>query len=553
MSRIANQLALVFLFLALGVFLFGVGFVSIGPAKVDLSPLGLYLIPFWYFSKKASDGHFNNSSFLTYQRWIEKLLRPRALAVVAVIAVLYFFTLHVFKHWSFKTDGFDMAFVNHALFNVQTPKWLYCSVCQNNTYLAEHLSWTLLIPGLFFSWISSNELVFLLQALCVVMGCVIMIKTFIPKDRSALWAIVLLMFLSQMTLHRSLVWDFREDVLGFLFVGLMLVGLVRKNFVFFYLMFGLTLLTKEHTPLILMFLPGLLWFDPSLKLTHSQKIWHSLVILVVSSVYFILGMKWLIPMVSGSHTRSHPISLRYGEYGNSPIEILSNLLTTPRLWGKFFSTFLLSKDSLLYPILLLGPLGFWARKQWPWLLPILPGLGMNLLGNSTQKSLSFHYDLVFLPFLFAAFLKSVETEPTPTIDASSSLWSRKLLWVLIFGGSWPFASIKVPTPNDWNNVYFLKELPPFVSTAASMHTLAHLTHVRKIHELNITVSGETFLTNNQHPYGKGQLIPLDAQQLVLDRRVPEEESIYQSLLQKSNFAVIQRSPDERFVVMKETH
>lgn len=540
MSKVFDKLALFFLFLACLVFIFGIGFIQFGSAKIDFGPVGIYIAFFWIFSKFASQGQFNNSSYLLYLKYFNSLFSPQNFFAFFIATTIYFFILHLFRHWSFNTSGYDMAFVHQALFNLFSPKLLYCNVCQGHSYLGEHLAFTLILPGLITSFIKSNELIFLIQSLLITTSCWILIKNLLPENKK-IWTIGFIFIFCHMSLHNSLIWDFREDHLTFLFVSLMIIGLYKSNFILVYINLCLALLTKEHMGLLFFFTPMVFWFSDEIKLSKKQKILHSISICALSTTYFIVAFKYLIPHFTVMRADTHPITFRYHEFGSSPFEILINLLTTPSLWVNFIQKFLLSKETAMYPLLLLGPLSYWGRKHWPWMFPVFVGVFINMFGNIQQKSLGYHYDLAFLPFLFAAFLLAAKNSEFPN-------WSKRFIVLLLFSGSWPFSSISIPSLNNIKDVIYFKNFEQNISAAASMKTLAHLTPLLQPLELFSEGAIDSFIHLNSIPYGKGQNIPLSAQKIVLDNEDENEKKIA-AYLQTQDFKVLDQSPSQRFLVL----
>lgn len=146
---------------------------------------------------------------------------------------------------------------------------------------------------------------------------------------------------------------------------------------------------------------------------------------IAGIVWFAATVGYLVPMLRKGEAGG---VVFYASLGNSPSEILSNILTNPSL---ILSKFFLSETIFYYLLLLLPVIIGLHWQQIMTILPALPMLLLNILSDySAQRDLIHHYSLPIFPFIIVWLLRSLQQY----IKQKKRLWlSPKLLiiWTLI--------------------------------------------------------------------------------------------------------------------------
>jgi uncharacterized membrane protein len=456
---------------------------------------------------------------------------------------LSLFVAHLFKHWSFHTHGWDMSFLHQPLFYPFKPHLLHNDLSINNTFLGEHLSFTFFPLGLFLQYWQNDYVIFVLHTLCLFGGVWALVR-FGPTKKSTLpfWVFLLFLFTSK-TFRAAFIFDFREDSLAFLGLCGLFLSVYFENLFGYFLCLLWTVLSKENYSLICLFLVFPLFFDQKIK---KKWAFVFLTLLVCLSWAFI-SFKVLIPHFTAGIEKAHPIASRFGDFGANPREILFNLLTKPANWWILLNRYLLTWSRVKYLLYLIIPYIFYSRKHWVWMIPALPGIAMNLFSSSaTQVMMSFHYDLMILPFLIYPFLLGIAEEK------KSKNVLLALCLALSFSGKWPlhFVIKYWPGLDDIANTQYLENLPQKNITAANLTVLAHLNRLENFRILKTEKADwESFLQSNLEPDPRSKLKAFEASHFVLDLSLANEKKIYEVLLNQS-WKVESSSPDGRFQYLK---
>ena len=489
-------------------------------------------------------------------------LPPRRV-VSAVLGVFFLlFLAHSLKHLSLKTHSYDLTFLHQPLLHASHPihatQAMKCDLCLNGTFFGEHLSFTLYLLKpitLFFSHFSFADFgVFFLQALIIALGLLALLPTGALRKNRELWFLAALVFLSSRSLRNSVVWDFREDSLIFLFLCMFLGALSLGRVWLSLACAALACLTKENVAFILPFCALPLLLDSSLLLNRRQRVFLASTLLIFTGVYAAFSFSFLIPHYNGHTQASNIIAVRFPGLGNTPKEIVVHLLTHPSAWWMLIRTKFLHAITLKYLVLLFGPMALLLWVAPLWVIPALPGLAMNLLSAAeTQRSLQFHYDLMILPFLFFATLQGFKRQAA-RIEVTGlqnprarARWTWTLLVALAFSGRWPGRAITEnwPSLSTIRDSAFLSHLESSRPTAATAKTLAQLSHLDELRELRYPLEFNSNDRTALEGHGANQ-----ARAWVLDLYSPEEAEIMQILMKSAppQWTRESLSPSGRFEV-----
>ena len=188
------------------------------------------------------------------------------------------------------------------------------------------------------------------------------------------------------------------------------------------------------------------------KNKQKKNIVFASVIIVLSVVWFILSVFYLIPIFRGGQ---HFAVARYTEFGDSPIEIIIGILTNPYSIAKI----IFSKATWDYLVKLLAPVGFLPLLSPAQLLLALPEFAVNLLSkNPNMRNIIYHYTAVITPFVFISAIyggrKLIELKSQISKSKTEKRKSSMVLtYLLIFAlysayiyGPLPFAKNKNARP-----------------------------------------------------------------------------------------------------------
>ncbi|MBG58953.1 MAG: hypothetical protein CMJ16_00700 [Peredibacter sp.] len=355
----------------------------------------------------------------------------------ARIYILFFIGLsliaHLFKHWSFNTHGYDISYVYQALFHPLRGPFFPSDFAPSGTALGEHLLFSLILITPITAFLHSDEFIVLIQHLTVMLGLYYLVFKSFMRNTPQFWAYSAFLFLSFKTLRASLVWNFREDI--FIFTGLALfIYCIANRYLLRGLIFAILLLiTKESVCLILPFVAIPIVFDRDLEIKHSKLL--AITLVALSGIYFIVGYKFLLPHFAAGKMTS-PFLVRFGDWGNSPSEVVINLITSPPVWWDAFKRLMAPFNIKYYLALLLPTLIIIGKNKRAllWLFPGIMGILMNAItGYKSQTSMSYHYDLIVLPFIFTSISIAL-------IDYRD-IFQKRLVWAMIFAvtlsGRWP--------------------------------------------------------------------------------------------------------------------
>jgi len=380
-----------------------------------------------------------------------------------------------------RTHAYDLTFLHQSLFFAFDTLPLRCDICLNGSFFGEHISPSLFLVAPFTQWFRWDELVFLLQ-ISIVLGPLLALLYLGPSSKfKTSLGLILVLLLCNRSLRNTLIWDFREDHLAFGFLVLAWLSLYRQRYTAFLLLNLGAIGCKENIFIIVLAsIPTLLYAKPLLVPDPIRKR-LALQLALLSSIWGVLTFAHFIPSWNVGVEDQNNIVLRFSHFGSTPQEVLITLLTSPSAWWSLIQEKVLHPDALKYLFLLFGPYAyfFFTQPGWIWwMVPILPGLAMNLLsGANTQIMMQFHYDLILLPFLILGLVFGIRHRgQLPT-------WA--LIVALGLSGRWMGYDLWRDLPNlKGSQVSFLRSIesegPPL---AAPLSQMAWLSHVRNLREL----------------------------------------------------------------------
>lgn len=339
-------------------------------------------------------------------------------ASISIAAVILFF-LSSFRHWLYHSHALDLGFFDQGLYLISTGQKPIISFSGFHI-LADHAAIILYPLSLLYRIYPDVHWLFAIQAISLAIGGLPLYYLAIGSglDRQKSITIVIAYLLYPVILNKAL-FDFHPDTIavpGFLLAVLA----ARQNRMILYL-FAVVLILSCKSVLSLTVISMGLW----LIFFEHKKLFGSIAIFA-GLAWFIISTKLIIPTFLGTDMggMTAAIAGRYSYLGNSFVEIVLNIFIKPDLiFGK-----ILSLNTIEYLGLLILPV-LWglSPKNLSPLLCAIPTLFINILATyPLQRSLTQHYSLPILPFLFLAVINGV---------AANHNWlkTRKtiLIWVTI--------------------------------------------------------------------------------------------------------------------------
>lgn len=403
---------------------------------------------------------------------LKKLNSKKAFLIIFGFFILSLLIGHLFKHWSINTDASDVAFVNQAL---HYP--LECDICKNGHRFGEHLGVTLYLISPIVQMIQGEEVIIFLQIGFYALALFLLITKGPLADRPGLFAFAFLIFISHRALKGTLIWDFKEDHLGSIFLLLSFLGLYKKQFIFFAICIIGVLLSKEHTGFIVPLLAIPIWFEKDLELTNNQKFGLISFVVLSSITWMFLVFGYFLPIyqpTTGAGSGAH-LTGRLGIPGANKKEILMNLFLSPSIWWMLLKTKVFTVGAIKYIAYLYIPFIYLLRKRWWWIAATISVLAMNLISTfSTMRMMIFHYENFILPTLIFGSLLAIRKD---NLNLNQKIIA--LLLALCVSGKWPgfYMTTNIPIKT---HITFLKNIPNDGKILATPKLLAQITNLEEI-------------------------------------------------------------------------
>jgi uncharacterized membrane protein len=335
------------------------------------------------------------------------------------IATVILFLCSSLRHWLYHSHALDLGFFDQGLYLISTGQQPIVSLSGFHI-LADHAAIILYPLSLLYRIYPDVHWLFAVQAISLAIGGLPLYHLAIGSglDRQKATMIVITYLLYPIILNKVL-FDFHPDAIAV--PGFFLAVLAaRQNRLVLYL-FVVILILSCKSVLSLTIISMGLW----LILFEHKKLFGAIAIFA-GLAWFIISTKLIIPTFLGTDMggMTAAIAGRYSYLGSSLIEIVSNIFIKPDLiFGK-----ILSLNTIEYLALLILPV-LWglSPKNLSPLLCAVPTLLINILSTyPLQRSLTQHYSLPVLPFLFIAIISSV---------AANHHWLKKktiiLTWAVI--------------------------------------------------------------------------------------------------------------------------
>ncbi|MGB0757575.1 MAG: DUF2079 domain-containing protein [Patescibacteria group bacterium] len=325
----------------------------------------------------------------------------KILSISVAIYIIFTVLLSYIKYSLFLYNGLDLAIFTNILTQFTQNFDLYSTI-QGHSYLGDHITPIILVLAPLFT-IAPHAMTLLIIQSIVLGGSAFFVYKVVEaffdyrqsKINKSSWALAL----SIAWLLNPLVWntnlfEFHLIPLALPFLFAAFYFYLKQNFNAFLLSLLCACLVREDVSLIVIMFGIVAWIE--------KKSWkYRLAPIILGLLYFIIAFS-----IHTTHAESFRFFTYYAWLGDTPLAIITTLLTRPDVWlGHIISLPVLDMFvGLLFPFAFL-PL----RKPKYILLALFP-LGQFLLGSSGGSNIivQTHYSVLFLPALLFASLDGLQ-------------------------------------------------------------------------------------------------------------------------------------------------
>lgn len=489
------------------------------------------------------------------RKFLRGFNRPGPREVVLIVAVLYvvvFSLLSIYKHEIYASSRFDLGNMDQAVWNSAHGRILEATDEQGEitSRLKNHADFLLLafVP---LYWITPSPYWLLIaQSAAVGLGAIPLYwlaKRFLGRDWPA--AIIAVAYLFNYGLQSANLFDFHAQMMAGTFLLFAFHYMLERRLLPFVLLAALASLTKEEIVLLVAMMGLYALF------VEKRPRW-GVPIFAMGAAYFLLIMQVIIPAFNVGDT-SQLVEGRYEAFGGSMGGVVRTALTDPL----FTLSFLFSGDKPLYLASLLGLTGLLALFA-PFVLAIpLPEIAINLLSDRPQMAnVRYHYSAPILPFVYVAAAAGIRNMTGLLRQAANNRrrylsWLRRIspgdavreklplfiaLGILLFGAQIDYDAGPLPLFSSPSNTSTVIHPPSEEHLEALDEAISLIPDGAKVSATNQV---GPHLAHRRHLY----LFPTirDAEYIVLDETVPAYDTNINPVLNLQTTSELRRSPEYR--------
>lgn len=328
------------------------------------------------------------------------LLKNKALLVLWLFImayIVYFSTLSIMRYKTLYASYYDLGIMNQTVYNtfrsLQTGDFSRFLEMTNTIgpeqikRMAIHNDMLLALLAPFYFILSGPATILVIQTIVLASGALAIYKigqTIFSKIKSKdlLALFFSLAYLFYPPVQMTNIFDFHSVTLATGFLLWMFYFFLKGKYIPGFIFFILSLLTKEQIPLTTLFF-GFYSIYEGRKLKELKKIKFGLIIIILSIVWFVLSIKFIIPYFRGS---SHFALGYYSDLKNA-------------------FKYIYRTRTYNYLFFLLGPLAFLSFLSPLHFFITAPEFAINILSKSANMTnVIYHYTAVITPFIFISAL-----------------------------------------------------------------------------------------------------------------------------------------------------
>jgi uncharacterized membrane protein len=304
----------------------------------------------------------------------------------------------VLRYDTFKATAFDLGNMDQVLWNTIHGRFFQFTNQAIDWYgpptrLAFHFEPIILPLSLLYVFHADPRILLVFQTLALTSGAlpVFLLTRRYLREWPILAALMATAYLLSPALIGINIFDFHPVALATPLLLYAVLALTYKRYVWFLIACVLAAACKEDVPLtIAMFGILVIW---KYKLPRL-----GITLMIGGILWSFLAFKVIMPHFYPG-VQANNFWYRYEALGSSPGAAIANILVHP--WILFTTFFTL--DRLYYLAGLVRSVGFLPLLAPEWLLPILPGLAINLLSTDPLLySGIFQYNATIIPFIMLA-------------------------------------------------------------------------------------------------------------------------------------------------------
>lgn len=390
-----------------------------------------------------------------------------------LVYTIYFSYFSILRYKTLYASYYDLGIMHQTVYNtyssIKTGDWSRFLELTNPMgadqikRMAIHNDILLALLSPFYFIYSGPEMLLIIQSVVIALGALAIYKLSSKILKHDLLSLIFsISYLFYFPLQRANIFDFHAVALATTFLLFMFYFWTVKKYFLSFIFFILSILSKEQVALTTLFFGIYILYSSSLieknnfknrssRLRSNNKLFSTMII-VFSLIWFILSLFFIIPYFRGS---DHFAVARYSDFGDSPMRIITGILTNPI----FLFKYIFRESTLSYFNNLLGPVGFLSLLSPIHLLIALPEFVINLLSkNPNMRNMIYHYTAVITPFVFISAIygvKKIINYFSSKVEKNRKLSSRQartvnlkrlyLTFIILFF-SFSFAFFKGPLP-----------------------------------------------------------------------------------------------------------
>ncbi len=317
---------------------------------------------------------------------------------MVILYAVVFSTVSSLRHSNFLTQTWDMAIFEQTMWNTVHGDVMKNTLEEAPNHLGVHMSPVLFLLVPFYALFQTPYFLLVVQALALGLGALpLYFLSFKKLKKKGLSLAVVFSYLLYPSLHWINLFDFHpiSFVVPLVLSSLYFFEVKRRLPAIVFLV--LAAMTREDAILLSLFVGIFLLiggnFRENGKFVFTSECKIGIAVVIVSFIYFILSVKFVMPWLGGGLLRVD----RYSHLGASFSEMFVNLFTNP---GIFFSTIFTSVKGE-YILRLFLPVLFLPFLSWRAFILLIPGLLENFLTNyEPQFSGLYQYDSLLIPGIF---------------------------------------------------------------------------------------------------------------------------------------------------------
>ena len=400
----------------------------------------------------------------------------KLILVFILIYIIFFGTTSIIQHYALNTHAEDLGMFTQVVWNTLHGNIAYTTL-KHECFFKEHFAPIYIIISPLYIIFNTPVTLLVIQTIMLALMALPVYYIANLKLKSPLAAFALsLSYLFCPHIHCANLFDFHQEVIeGFLILTAFYL-ILKSRIVMACILLALAFSCKEDVSLNVIPLALLLIFKEKKKI--------GIPLLIISVLYFVIATKFIIPAFNSPGEGSVFFAVRYGWLGSNPFEIMKNSLLNP---VKVIEH-VLTLDKIAVVARMLLPIAFMNLANfWGIFLFILP-LFANLLSSfQPQYTLSAHYAVVIMPFVYLGAIYGANT-----LDFSFKSYKTKYrLWIFVIIASILAAFAFAPhtfnmrkckiTPHKKLFYSFKKQIPEKAKLSTQVDLLPHLAHREKVY------------------------------------------------------------------------